>query len=284
MARMLASRWARLRPRGAGLRGTRPLVPAALICGAAYLARGVALCAATSGDDGARGATRPTIQHSPGSFVQSPVDNPQTPASGDTPSTALVSAGHTVESARSASGGTLERVTTPLSLAEARRLAFLRNWDLLAAKSDVDLATAQRLVSGEFPNPTVSLSTAKIAVDEHPSSTPTGNGFWDRSYDTIAAVNQLIEIGGKRRARKDAANAGLRGAEARLAEAHRAHDDVAGHAWSPAHGPLARHRLRDPETASHCYYRRAGVFHHVDAGGAADALLAVRAREQPERR
>src|SRR5215831_13534110 len=40
-----------------------------------------------------------------------------------------------------------------LSLAEAKRLAFIRNWDLLAAKSDVDSATAQRLVAREFPNP-----------------------------------------------------------------------------------------------------------------------------------
>src|ERR1051325_2538621 len=48
-----------------------------------------------------------------------------------------------------------------LTLADAKHLAFLRNWDLLAAKSDVDLATAQRLVVREFPNPTASFSTAK---------------------------------------------------------------------------------------------------------------------------
>jgi len=39
--------------------------------------------------------------------------------------------------------------------------------------------------------------------------------------DTVAAVNQFIEIGGKRRARKDSAVAGLKGAEARLADARR---------------------------------------------------------------
>jgi cobalt-zinc-cadmium efflux system outer membrane protein len=108
-----------------------------------------------------------------------------------------------------------------LTLADAKHLAFLRNWDLLAAKSDVDLATAQRLVVREFPNPTASFSTAKVNVDSRASSTTLGNGLWDRNYDTIAAVNQLIEIGGKRRARKDSASAGLRAAEARLADARR---------------------------------------------------------------
>jgi len=42
----------------------------------------------------------------------------------------------------------------PLSLADAKLLAFERNWDLLAAKSGVDSATAQLLTVTEFPNPT----------------------------------------------------------------------------------------------------------------------------------
>jgi cobalt-zinc-cadmium efflux system outer membrane protein len=111
-----------------------------------------------------------------------------------------------------------------LTLAEAKRVAFLRNWDLLAAKSEVDLATAQRLVAHEFPNPTASFSVLKINIDNHSAGTSEGNGFWERNYDTIAAVNQLIEIGGKRRARKDSAWAGLRSAEARLADARRTLD------------------------------------------------------------
>jgi len=108
-----------------------------------------------------------------------------------------------------------------LTLADARRLAFQRNWDLLAAKSDVDIAVAQRIVAREFPNPAASFSVEKINADRHSSGTASGNGFWDRSYDTTAAVDQLIEIGGKRRARKDSAAAGLKGAEARLADARR---------------------------------------------------------------
>jgi cobalt-zinc-cadmium efflux system outer membrane protein len=108
-----------------------------------------------------------------------------------------------------------------LSLAQARQIAFQRNWDLLAAKSDVDAATAQKIVAKEFPNPTLSLSTAKVSVDDHPASTTSGNGLWDRNYDSIAAINQLFEIGGKRSSRQKSAAAGLRAAEARLLDARR---------------------------------------------------------------
>lgn len=107
----------------------------------------------------------------------------------------------------------------PLSLADAKRLAFERNWDLLAAKSGVDAATAQKLVAKEFPNPTFSYSTARIAG--YDNSTPEGNGLWSRNYDTIFAVNQLIEIGGKRRDRQASAQAGLNGARARFYDARR---------------------------------------------------------------
>jgi cobalt-zinc-cadmium efflux system outer membrane protein len=109
-------------------------------------------------------------------------------------------------------------------LAEAKHLAFVRNWDILAARSDVDIATAQRIVAHEFPNPVASFSVLKINIDDHSSGTSEGNGFWERNYDTIAAVTQLMEIGGKRRARKDSAAAGLRSAEARLADARRTLD------------------------------------------------------------
>ncbi len=108
-----------------------------------------------------------------------------------------------------------------LQLADAKRLAFERNWDLLAAKADVDIATAQGLVSKEFPNPVVGLTVMKIPTDGQPSSTVLGNSFFHRSYDTIASFNQLVEIGGKRTARKTSAKAGVEGATARFADARR---------------------------------------------------------------
>jgi cobalt-zinc-cadmium efflux system outer membrane protein len=106
-----------------------------------------------------------------------------------------------------------------LSLAYAKRIAFERNWDLLAAKSGIDSAQAQLIVAKEFPNPTASVSTAKIGDRE--SGTRLGNGLWERNYDSIAAVSQLIEIGGKRRNRQMAARAGVVGARAAFFDARR---------------------------------------------------------------
>jgi cobalt-zinc-cadmium efflux system outer membrane protein len=109
-----------------------------------------------------------------------------------------------------------------LSLSDARNIAFERNWDLLAAKSGIDLAAAQLLMAREFPNPNASVSTAKIGT--RVNSTEVGNGIWDRSYDTIFAVNQLFEIGGKRRDRQQSARAGLLGAKAQFLDAKRVLD------------------------------------------------------------
>jgi cobalt-zinc-cadmium efflux system outer membrane protein len=113
-------------------------------------------------------------------------------------------------------------VTNLLSLADAKRAAFERNWDLLAARSGVDAATAQLIVSKEFPNPSVSWSIYKIG--SHESATVLGDGFWQRSYDSYGAVNQLIEIGGKRHDRQAAARAGVLGARARFYDAKRTLD------------------------------------------------------------
>jgi cobalt-zinc-cadmium efflux system outer membrane protein len=110
----------------------------------------------------------------------------------------------------------------PLSLADARRLALERNWDLLAARSGIDAVSAQLIVSKEFPNPSASWSTFRIGT--HDNSTILGNGLWQRNYDTILAVNQLIEIGGKRHDRQIAARAGVRGAKARFYDAKRTLD------------------------------------------------------------
>jgi outer membrane protein, heavy metal efflux system len=134
---------------------------------------------------------------------------------------ALVLAGSGFVAAGETSSGSLEETPQSLSLATARRIALEHNWDLLAAKCNVDLADAQRIIAHEFPNPSLSLSPQKINVDGRPSSTSAGNGLWDRSYDTFFAVNQLIEIGGKRGIRQKSANAGIDAARASLLDAKR---------------------------------------------------------------
>jgi cobalt-zinc-cadmium efflux system outer membrane protein len=119
-----------------------------------------------------------------------------------------------------------------LSLADAQRVAFERNWDLLAARSDVDAATAQKIIAKEFPNPTVNLSVSDISVDgNHPNQ---GGSFWQRDYDSIAAVNQLFEIGGKRKNRQLSAEAGLAAARARFADAKRTLDLAVANAYAGA--------------------------------------------------
>lgn len=109
--------------------------------------------------------------------------------------------------------------TDPLSLSSARRLALQRNWDLLAAHSGIDSAQAQLMVAKEFPNPSLSLSTARIG--DRQNSTVQGNSLWNRNYDTIAAVSQLLEIAGKRSSRRESAHAGVSGARARFLDARR---------------------------------------------------------------
>jgi cobalt-zinc-cadmium efflux system outer membrane protein len=109
-----------------------------------------------------------------------------------------------------------------LSLADAQRIAFERNWDLLTAKSGIDSATAQLIMAKEFPNPTVSAFTYKIGT--HDMGTTLGNGVWSRSYDTIIAINQLIEIAGKRHDRQVAGRAAILGARARFYDAKRTLD------------------------------------------------------------
>src|SRR6266702_3503694 len=109
----------------------------------------------------------------------------------------------------------------PLSLADGRRIATERNWDLLAAAAGVDAAIAQKIVAREFPNPTLAASSTMINVDRHPSATDEGNRLWERNYDTVFAINQLFEIGGKWRSRQASAEAGFEQARARFLDARR---------------------------------------------------------------
>ena len=108
-----------------------------------------------------------------------------------------------------------------VSLREAIRTAVVHNWDLLAARSNIDQGRAQEMIAKEFPNPTLSLSTLQINIDGRSSRTGKGGSFWSRNYDSIAAVGQLIELGGKRRWRQLAAKQGLLSAEAQFQDAER---------------------------------------------------------------
>jgi len=109
---------------------------------------------------------------------------------------------------------------TALTLAQAQQLALQHNADLRVAESQVAAALAQVRTAREFPNPSLSLSTAKIATDGKGNGTMAGNRFLERSYDSIITLSQLFEIG-KRGLRQESARAGQRAAEAQRADARR---------------------------------------------------------------
>ncbi len=101
----------------------------------------------------------------------------------------------------------------PLSLVQAQQQALARNADVRTAAAQAEAAIAQVRAAREFPNPTLGLSTAKIATDGSGNGTPAGNRLLDRSYDSIIALSQLVELG-KRGPRRESALAGQRAAEA----------------------------------------------------------------------
>ena len=121
-----------------------------------------------------------------------------------------------------------------VTLAEAVRLARAGNPDLLAARADVESARAQQAAAAALPNPSVSYSTSKIPTDGTSADAGQGGGFYDRSYDTVASVSQLVEIGGKRRQRRASAREGVAAAEARLADAERLLDAAVVKAYTSA--------------------------------------------------
>ncbi len=121
-----------------------------------------------------------------------------------------------------------------LTLKEALQRALAHNWDLLAAQSNVDLATAQRILATEIQNPSAAATVSGVPVDGSPAGTPLGNGLWQRSYETNLAVSQLFEIHGKRALKRASAEAGRDAARARLDDARRVLDAALIKAYAAA--------------------------------------------------
>jgi cobalt-zinc-cadmium efflux system outer membrane protein len=133
--------------------------------------------------------------------------------------------------------------TPGLSLAAARQQALAHSWDLLAAKSDLDQATAQSILAREIQNPNLSSTVSQIPIDGSPAGTTAGDGLFERSYQTELVVSQLLEGPGKRRLRRASAAAGIDAARARFTEARRTLDaavlkDYAAVALAEAKGRL----------------------------------------------
>lgn len=107
-----------------------------------------------------------------------------------------------------------------LSLVEAQRWAAEHNFDLLAAQQDVETALGQGRTAAQFPNPNFSFSSSKNKLYQK-NSTELGNELYNRSYDSIASISELVETGGKRTRRRQAAAAGLAAGRAKLDDARR---------------------------------------------------------------
>ena len=120
---------------------------------------------------------------------------------------------------REAAPPEFQRVAGPLHLEDALRLAVAGNWSVRSAEADLAVAKAGLITARTRPNPSASFTTSKIHPDGG-DGTELGNGFWERSYDSVALLAQTVEIA-KRPARTSAAGAGVDAARWRLADARR---------------------------------------------------------------
>jgi len=93
---------------------------------------------------------------------------------------------------------TLENPNGPLSLQKALSLGLLQNPELAAFSWEIRSAEARAVQAGLFPNPEIETSMENFGGENDQS------GF--KGAETTFQVNQLIEMGGKRLKRKQAAN------------------------------------------------------------------------------
>jgi len=161
-----------------------------------------------------------------------------------------------------------------VTLEEALRLAHENNPDLLAARSDLQTARAQREAAVALPNPVLSYSTSKIPTDGTPAGTIYGNDFYSRAYDTVVSAGQLVEIGGKRGSRRASADAGIAAADARFADAGRLLDASVVRAYVAAAVAAKTAALTRESAAS--FARTAGLAREREAAG--DVSAAERAQ------
>jgi cobalt-zinc-cadmium efflux system outer membrane protein len=88
-----------------------------------------------------------------------------------------------------------------LTLRQAENMMLERNRELIGARRAVSAARADTLVAGAAPNPQLSLAGTNI----NPSRGIGAGGPRDKTVDTVIRIDQLIERGGKRELRIDAA-------------------------------------------------------------------------------
>ena len=96
-------------------------------------------------------------------------------------------------------------IPAKLTLADALRLAAERNPSFAAAKNAVEAAEADRAIAGRRPNPALSVDSAGYSPGAENTA---GGGFLDKQELTVR-FDQELELGGRRRFRVEAADAGI---------------------------------------------------------------------------
>jgi len=109
----------------------------------------------------------------------------------------------------------VEAADLSYAAAEARMLE--RNRDLVAARRGAEAAAAQVTIAGMRPNPVATVGTTGYG----PSSGIGAGPLHEKRLDTVVRLDQLIERGGKRELRIDAARAVEHAAQVDVAEVAR---------------------------------------------------------------
>lgn len=112
--------------------------------------------------------------------------------------------------------------TAPLSLAEARENARRVSPALVASREAVNAARARERQAGAYPNPSLSYSREQTS------------GSGQSNSQNVASLDQAVELGKLRDARRDAARARREAAEARLAIAQADLDHEVARAYALA--------------------------------------------------
>ena len=102
-----------------------------------------------------------------------------------------------------------------LPLSQAIAIALERNPALTAIRSDVDIATAERVGARLRPNPALTVDS-----EGYPLGNSGGQTFFN-SQELSVRIDQEIEIGGRRGLRTNAADAAIESAQARVENGRR---------------------------------------------------------------
>jgi len=161
------------------------------------------------------------------------------------------------------------RSQTPneLSLEQARTLARAASPDLIAAQAAVDAARGRELQAGAVENPNLTYSTERTS------------GAGQSNSQQIAGLEQRLEIGGQRGARRSASISRRRAAEARLAGARALVDFEVARAYAQVIATERRARLAQQASAAFSEAGRVSARRLAagDISGYADRRLSLEA-------